>query len=82
MILSFAISLHGKGIVERVEDLKDTPEMMHYLPHHAVVRQDKETTKIRVVYDASARSGGPSLNDCLHTGPKFNQRILEILLRF
>ena len=37
---------------------------------------------MRVVYDASARSGGPSLNDCLHTGPKFNQRILEILLRF
>jgi len=22
------------------------------------------------------------LNDCLHTGPKFNQRILEVLLRF
>ena len=35
-----------------------------------------------MVYDASARSGGPSLNDCLHVGPKFNQKILEILLRF
>ena len=56
--------------------------MIHYLPHHAVIRQDKETTKVRLVYDASARSNGPSLNDCLHTGPKFNQKILEILLRF
>ena len=53
------------------------PEVTH-LPHHAVIRQDKETTKVRVVYDASAQS----LNDCLHTGPMFNQRILEILLRF
>lgn len=37
---------------------------------------------MRIVYDASARASGPSLNDCLHTGPKFNQKILEILLRF
>jgi hypothetical protein len=70
----------SKGIVEQVKDLKEDPEVpVHYLPHHAVIRQDKETTKLRVVYDASARSSGPSLNDCLHTGPKFNQKIL---LRF
>ena len=67
-----------RGIVEEVKD----PEVTHYLPHHAVIRQDKETTKVRVIYDASARSSGPSLNDGLHTGPRFNQRILEILLRF
>ena len=71
-----------KGVVEVVDDLDDTPKVIHYLPYHAVIRQDKKTTKVRVVYNASARSSGPSLNDCLHTGPKFNQRILEILLRF
>ena len=37
---------------------------------------------LRVVYDASAKSDGPSLNDCLYTGPKFDQKILDILLRF
>ena len=58
------------------------PTRVHYLPHHAVIRQDKDTTKVRIEYDASARAQGPSLNDCLHTGPKFNQKILEILLRF
>lgn len=55
---------------------------VHYLPHHAVIRQDKETSKICIVYDASARSHGPALNDCLHVGPKFSQKILDILLRF
>ena len=28
------------------------------------MREDKETTKIRTVYDASCASNGPSLNDC------------------
>ena len=57
-------------------------EKIHYLPHHVVVHQDKQTTKARIVYDASARSDGPSLNDCLHAGPKFDQRIFDLLLRF
>ena len=52
---------------------------VHYLPHHGVVRQDKVTSKLRIVYDASVRSSGPSLNDCLYTGPK---SIFDILVRF
>ena len=72
-----------QGIVQPVEN-PDVAEVgkVHYLPHHAVVRQDKETTKLRVVYDASAKSDGPSLNNCLYTGPKFDQRIMDILQRF
>jgi hypothetical protein len=71
-----------QGIVEVVEPSEEEIQKIHYLPHHAVVRRSKETTKVRVVYDASARSDGPSLNECLHTGPKFEQKILDILLRF
>ena len=47
-----------------------------------MVRQDKATTNVKIVYDASAKTIGPSLNDCLYTGPKFDQRIMDILLRF
>ena len=47
-----------------------------------MVRQDKTSSKLRIVYDASAKSNGPSLNDCLYTGPKFDQSIFDILLRF
>lgn len=71
-----------QGVVEPVSDLT-TSNLCHYLPHHAVVRIDRSTTKLRIVYDASARSAdGPSLNDCLNKGPTFNQFIFNILLRF
>ena len=64
-----------KGIVQVVESPGDeSDKKLHYLPHHAVIRSDKETTKVRVVYDTSARSSGSSLNDCLYTCPKFNSR--------
>ena len=71
------------GIVEKVsDDSSEARDDIHYLPHHAVIRTDKQTTKIRIVYDASARDKGISLNDCLLSGPKFEQNILDILLRF
>ena len=60
----------SSGIIERVTDLEGACKV-HYLPHQAVIRKDAETTKLRIVYDASAKEGknGTSLNDCLHTGP-------------
>ena len=71
------------GIVEIVENPHDGPiGATHYIPHHAVIREDKKTTKMRIVYDASAKSTGPSLNCCLYAGPTFGQNILDILIRF
>ncbi len=72
----------NKGIVEPVPESNEVAKRVHYLPHHAVIRQDKATTKLRVVYDASARSSGPSLNDCLYSGPSLTQNIVDIMLRF
>ena len=73
----------SKGIVEQVD--KSEPSVLgatHYIPHHAVIRQDKQTTKLHVVYNASAKGDGPSLNDCLYAGPKFCQNIMDIILGF
>ena len=54
-----------KGIVEVMPDADDQPQKTHFLAHHAVIRRDKKATKVRVVYDAAARSKGPALDDCL-----------------
>ena len=41
-------------IMERVD--KKEGDLIHYLRHHPVVRKEAETTKLRVVYNASAKS--------------------------
>lgn len=55
----------------------------YYLPHHPVIKPFRLTTKTRVVMDASAKSSnGVSLNDRLRTGPRLQQDLLRIILRF
>ncbi|XP_068761955.1 uncharacterized protein [Montipora capricornis] len=74
-----------QGIIEPVDQgTTDGVGKVHYIPHHEVIRVDKETTKLRVVYDASAKaqSTTPSLNDCLYAGPPLSSLIYDILLRF
>ena len=53
-----------------------------YLPHRPVICADKTTTKIRAVFDASCKVNGPSLNECLYSGPNLISKIVDILIRF
>jgi len=56
---------------------------VYYLPHHAVIREKSSTTKLRVVFDASARTtSGKSLNDILHVGPTVQDDLISIMIRF
>ncbi|XP_039537635.1 LOW QUALITY PROTEIN: uncharacterized protein LOC120485906 [Pimephales promelas] len=73
-----------QGIVEDVvENGSSSNAVKYYMPHHAVLREDKVTTKLRVVFDASSHEVGvPSLNDCLLTGPNLNPDLLGILIKF
>ena len=54
-----------------------------YIPHKYVIRESAQTTKMRIVYDASARvtPEAPSLNDCLYTGPPLQNKIWDILVQ-
>ena len=54
----------------------------YYLPHHPVIRPEKFTTKIRMVFDARSKSGGEkSLNECLYPRPSLTAELLGALLR-
>ncbi|GFV72637.1 integrase catalytic domain-containing protein [Trichonephila clavipes] len=70
------------NIIERVPEVELNNEC-HYLPHRPVIKLDSATTKIRPVFDASAREKGkPSLNDCLYKGVNLIELIPDILDRF
>lgn len=54
-----------------------------YLPHHGVLRESSITTKLRVVFDGSAKTtSGISLNETLMVGAKLQDNIIDIILRF
>ncbi|GFY32781.1 DUF1758 domain-containing protein [Trichonephila clavipes] len=72
-----------EGIVERTSCDSLLDSQGFYLPHHAVIRSDKTTSHIRIVFDGSAHEDGQSsLNQSLYTGPNLHPNILELLLCF
>ena len=73
-----------QGIIERIDDGKESQFLKHYLPHHPIVTPGKSTTKLRIVYDASFKAKGElnSLNDCLLRGPVILPDLCGLLARF
>ena len=64
-------------------DLDKPVGQTFYLPIHAVYKRDSLTTKVRAVFDASAKSStGVSLNDLLLVGPTIHPSLIDVLLRF
>ena len=65
-------------------DLASDRCVIHYLPHHGVVKKDSQTIKLRVAYDGSARDRGDSysLNDYQQKGPNYIPKLFDILVRF
>ena len=66
-----------------VEEANESPqEKEFYIPLKSVARIGAESTKLRLVDDASARSNpqAPSLNDSLHCGPPLEKRLWNVLV--
>lgn len=56
---------------------------IHYIPHHGVVCTERQTTKLRVIYDVSATTKRKHLlNDCLLTGPNYIPNLFDIMNKF
>lgn len=73
-----------RGIIEKVSEEVVQGEVKHYIPHHVVVTPTKSTTKVRVVYDASAKTkhSNKRLNECLYRGPVMLPDLCGLLIRF
>lgn len=55
----------------------------NYIPHHSVIKTTSSTTKLRVVFDASQKTGsGKSLNDYLRVGPTIQNDLVTLLTRW
>lgn len=72
----------------RLSHMKEVPtneinnEPAHYIPHHAVLKEDHETAKLRVVFDASCKTtSGRSLNEFLKVGPNLQDDLFDIVMR-
>ena len=73
-----------RGIIEKVTSESLEGPNKHYIPHHAVITPTKTTIKMRVVYDASAKTKqtNKSLNECLYRGPVILPDLCGLLIRF
>ncbi|GFS47235.1 integrase catalytic domain-containing protein [Nephila pilipes] len=72
-----------QNIVERVPNSTVVGGAEFYLPHRAVIRHDRVSSKLRIVFDASSHKRGKfSLNDSLHIGPNLYPDLFELLLSF
>ena len=70
------------NVIEKVSENQSENPKEFFLPHRPVIRQNAESTKLRVVYDASAKSeSGYSLKDCLEKGPSLQNKLWDILIR-
>jgi len=77
-------SMEQDEVIEEVppEQLK-TKNRTFYMPHRPVVKESSSSTKVRPVFDASAKGrNGVSLNDCMETGPNLIPSLVDILVRF
>ena len=69
------------GYAEKASESTTTAGMTWYIPHHAVF-SPKKPDKLRIVFDCSAKFRGTSLNDQIHQGPDFTNKLIGVLLRF
>ncbi|XP_073811765.1 uncharacterized protein [Musca autumnalis] len=79
-VLSEYVSLGHMKQTSSVEIVDNEHFLCYYLPHHAVVKPERMSTKVRVVFNASKRTeNGPSLNDILYTGPTLQNDLMNVV---
>ena len=76
-----------KSYIQKCYPRKLTPDenlspSCWYLPHFPIVKLEKTITKVRIVFDCSAKHKGMSLNDAIYAGSKLQTELFNVLVRF
>ncbi|XP_028397206.1 uncharacterized protein LOC114521015 [Dendronephthya gigantea] len=64
------------------QEIKEYNGPLHYIAHHEVVRPDKKSTPVRIVFNSSSKYKGQCLNDCWVKGPDLLNNLFGVILRF
>jgi hypothetical protein len=72
--------LEEMGFARKVtkEEVKSNDGPVHYISHHAVVRPEKKSTPVRIVFNSYATFKGHTLNK----GPDLLNSLFGVILRF
>ena len=75
--------MEKNGVIEEVSLSETYKNQVFYLPHRPVVKECSSSTKVRPVFDASAKGpNGVALNDCIDSGPALMPNLFDVVLRF
>ena len=64
------------------KELESYKGPVHYISHHAVVKPDKKSTPIRIVFNSSSSYRGHCLNDHWLKGTNLLNNLFGVILRF
>ena len=64
------------------EEMDNYKGPVHYIPHHAVIRPEKKSTPVRIVFNSSSVYQGHALNDYWLKGPDLLNSLFGVVLRF
>ena len=64
------------------KELEEYNGPVHYIAHHEVVRPDKKSTPVRILFNSSTQYKGQCLNDCWVKGSDLLNSMFGVILRF
>jgi Pao retrotransposon peptidase/Family of unknown function (DUF5641) len=75
------LEMLNKDYIREVPEDETRPQSEYFIPAFGVLKQERLSTKCRVVLDCKAKFNNKSLNDAIFPGPKLLPELPEVLLR-
>ena len=84
LVVKAKTELEVNDYIERITDDIKPGNKVHYLAWRGIMKEESQTTKLRIVMDASAKisASAVSLNQCLYQGPNMILNLAQCLIRF